>query len=383
MRRIKNSIFIFSILLLFACIKSYDPVINSNAQKKYVVSGRITNTQGWQIIKVTLSSPVGAPDSVPVKGCQVTIVSGEGYVFPTLAYSNGEYWAWMSQNILVPGTSYQVKVITPEGDLLQSGFEMMPKGPALDSVYYHIKEVPTSIPGVTSVGMQFYVDLVAVGDYSQYYKWEVTETWEYHAAHSVEYYYDGTFHQVKPPDSTNKICWFTGPVKNIFTVSTKSLSQNIYKQFPLHTVDGHTSRMGIGYSILVRQLALSEKAYNYWEQMRINSNDQGGLYEQQPLAIKGNIINVTHPEKEVLGYFYAVSETTRRYFYKNIPGLPLDFPDGCGESELGRFGWKEFFKYEYPIYYYFPPVGLRILDVNCVDCRKAGGVTHKPDFWPY
>ena len=375
--------FVFSMLLLFACIKSYDPVINSDALKKYVVSGRITDTEGWQTIEVSLSSPIGAPDFIPVEGCQVTIVNDQGKVFPTFAYDQGQYKAWMFRNDLVPGTSFQVKVITPEGDLLQSGFEMLNRGPNLDSVYYHIKEVPSSTPGVTSIGMQFYVDLVAVGDYSRYYKWEITETWEYHAAHAVEYYYDGTFHQVKPPDSTNKICWYTGLVKNVFTVSTKSLSQNIYRQFPLHTVDGHTSRMGIGYSMLVRQLALSEKAYNYWEQMRINSNNPGGLYEQQPLAIKGNLINVTHPEKEVLGYFYAVSEVTRRYFYKNIPGLPLDFPDGCGESQLGRFGWKEFFKYEYPIYYYFPPVGLRILDVNCVDCRKAGGLTQKPDFWPY
>ncbi|MEI7664114.1 MAG: DUF4249 family protein, partial [Bacteroidota bacterium] len=201
--------------------------------------------------------------------------------------------------------------------------------------------------------------------------------------HILEYYYDGTFHQVIPPDSSNKVCWITGLVKNIYTISTTSLSQNIYKQYPLQVIDGHTSRLGILYSALVRQLALGEKAYNYWEQLRINSNDQGGLYEKQPLAIKGNIVNETHPEQEVLGYFYAAAESTRRYFYKDIAGLLLDFNNGCTESPLPRFGWREFSKNDYPVYYYYSTFGVRILDHECVDCRLAGGETVKPVFWPY
>jgi len=108
------------------------------------------------------------------------------------------------------------------------------------------------------------VDLNAIGNFSQYYKWEVEETWEYHAAHRLEYYYDGIFHRVNPPDYSKKVCWSTGLVKNIFTVSTKNLSQNTYTQYPLHAIDGHTSRLGVLYSILVSQLALSEGAYNYW-----------------------------------------------------------------------------------------------------------------------
>ncbi|MCK9421535.1 MAG: DUF4249 domain-containing protein [Bacteroidales bacterium] len=383
MHRIKNIPLIITLLMLFSCIKLYDPQIDSNAKNKYVVSGRITNTEGWQEVDVSLSSPIESPSYVPVSGCRVNILDDKGNIFLMEEYNPGQYLVWIGQEYLKPGISYKVMVVAPGREILVSGFDKMPAGPSIDSVYYSVNVIPTPDPDVNHRVMQFYVDLNAIGNYSQYYKWDVVETWEYHAAHPLEYFYDGTFHEVYPPDYSKNKCWSTNLVKNVFTVSTKSLSQNTYKQYPLHYVDGHTSRLGILYSILVRQLALTEEAYNYWEQLRINSNEQGGLYEKQPLAIKGNIQNATNPDNEVLGYFYATSESTRRYFYHDIEGIPLDFSNSCSEDVLGRFGWREFKPDDYPVYYYYNAVGaLKILGRECVDCRLMGGTTEKPDFWP-
>jgi len=384
MLRIKNIFFLLSMLILVTCVKPFDPQIKSNEENKFVVSGLVTDQEGWQEVEVSLSSPIESPEYIPVSGCLPVIRDNLGHEFPMDEYKPGHYRVWMSQEFLTQGTSYQLKVLTPDGEELESGFDMMHKGPPLDSVYYFLEDAPTPNPYLFYRGMQFYVDLNAEGDYSQYYKWDILETWEYRAAHPVEYYYDGSHHQVIPPDSTNRVCWITGLAKNVFTLSTKSLAQNIYDKYPLQFVDGHhSSRLGILYSFLVRQLALSDGAFNYWEQLRINSNTEGGLYEKQPLAIHGNIVNVTNPEKVVLGYFYAASESSRRYFYQDVEGIVLDFTDYCYESGLGRFGWKEFFKWEYPVYYYYNEFGIvRILNRECIDCRLLGGTTEKPDFWP-
>jgi hypothetical protein len=384
MHLIKNITAICFMLWLISCIKSYDPVIDSTATNKYVVSGHIIGTEGWQDVDVSLSSPLESSDYIPVSGCTGTIGDDKGNTFPLTEFEPGLYRAWMRQVDLVPGTSYRVQILTPDGENLESGFDKMPKGPPIDSVYYLLNDIPTPDPGKDKKVMQFYVNLNAIGDYSQYYKWEIEETWEYHAAHPAQYYYDGTHHEIKPPDYTNNICWITGLVKNVFTVSTKNLTQNSYKKYPLHYIDGTTSRLAYGYSMLVRQYALSEGAYNYWEQLRINSNEQGGLYEKQPLAIKGNVLNLNHPEKEVLGYFYTSTVAARRYFYHDIEGIELGYFNGCFEEPLGMFGWKEIFPWEYPAYYYFNAEGfLRLLSIECVDCRKSGGTTTKPDFWPY
>jgi hypothetical protein len=276
-----------------------------------------------------------------------------------------------------------VKVHTPENEVIESLYDTLLQGAPLDSVYYFVEDVPTSDPSVYLRGMQFYVDLDAPDAVCRNYRWEVWETWEFHSAHPVEYYYDGDFHQVIPPDYSNSVCWGNGLVKNVYTLSTKSLSENVFIKYPLHFVDGHSSRLGILYSIFVSQLALSVNAYNYWEQVRVNNSEQGGLYEQQPFTIKGNLVNVTNPDKDVLGYFYAASESSRRYFYKDIEGLEIDFSNHCNEDILGIGGWRGYTKYEYPIYYYFNSQnGLRILNKECVDCRLMGGSTVKPDFWP-
>jgi len=382
MQRIKNITFLFALLLLFSCIKAYDPVIESNDANKYVVSGHITDTEGWQEVYVSLSSPIESPEYIPVSDCQVKIVDDRGNIFSLDEDIPGQYRVWMEQVYLMPGTSYKVSVTIPGGEELVSGFDKMPRCPILDTVYYSIVTIPTTDPAVNPEVLQFYVDLNAKGDYSQYYKYEVEETWEYHAPRPAEYYYDGTHHQIIPPDSSNKICWITVPVKNVFTISTRSLSQNTYKQYPLHHIDGHSARLGILYSMLVHQLALSEQAYNYWEQLRINSNDQGGLYEKQPLAIKGNLRNANNPEREVLGFFYAASESARRYFYKDIEGLVVDYSNACPGGYLPRFGWKEFYPTDYPVYYYYSAGVVKTLSLDCVDCRALGGSTVKPDFWP-
>ncbi|MEI7499252.1 MAG: DUF4249 domain-containing protein [Bacteroidota bacterium] len=382
MHRIKSISVIISLLLLSACIKPYDPVIDASAKNKYVVSGRVTNTEGWQDVEVSLSSPIESPKYIPVPACKVRILDDKGNIFSLEEYQPGQYHVWMGQEYLTPGTSYKVKVTTPDGEELESGFDKMPKGPKLDSVYYSIVDIPTPNPSVTQSMAQFYVDLDAVGDYSQFYKWEVIETWEYHSPHPAQYYYDGDFHEIIPPDYSKMICWMNLLVKNVFTVSTKNLSQNSYQKYPLHNIDGTTSRLTILYSMLIRQLALSEAAYNYWEQLRINSNEQGGLYEKQPLAIKGNLINLTNSEIDVLGYFYASSESTKRYFYNEIEGITVNSGNSCYEDRLGRFGWKEFFTWEYPIFFYYVINSVRILTPGCIDCRQLGGTTVKPDFWP-
>ena len=383
MRLIKNIPFWIIVLLLSGCIKSYTPQIESSAENKYVVSGRVTDQEGWQEVDVSLSSPIGSPKHTPVSQCTIQIFDDKGNGFALTEFESGHYRVWMNQADLVAGNSYRVQVLTPGGETLESGYDRMYSGATLDSVYYSINDVPTSNPEITSTVMQFYVDLNAKGNYSQYYLWEIEETWQYEAAHPAEYYYDGEHHQIKPPDYSNKVCWITLMVNNVFTIATTNLSQNTFNKYPLHFIDGTTSRLGIMYSMMVRQLGLSEAAYNYWEQLRINSNEQGGLYEKQPLAIKGNLTNLTNPGKDVLGYFYAASMSSRRYFYHDVEGIDLRFYNFCSEEPLGRFGWKEFFKWEYPVYYYFNEVGaLRTLNMECIDCRKLGGKTVKPDYWP-
>lgn len=371
-------------LLMFACIKPFNPQIEGNAVNKLVVSGMITDIEGYQEVNISYSSPINVPEYNPVSGCIVNILDNNGNIFLMSEDEPGKYRAWFGKENLIPGTSYKVTVYTPEGETIESSYDTLMPGPSLDSVYYFIEDIPTSDPDVYIRGIQFYVDLDATGFECRNYRWEIAETWEFHAVYPAEYYYDGKFHQIVPPDYSRMVCWANTRVKNVYALSTKTLSQNVFLKYPLHFVDGHSSsRLGILYSILVSQQSLSESAYNFWEQVRINSNGLGGLYETQPLAIKGNLLNFTNPGRDVLGFFYASSVSSKRYFYKDIEGLELDFSNNCNETALPISGWPGFRKSEYPVYYIYKEGGaLRILSDQCIDCRLSGGKTIKPSFWP-
>jgi hypothetical protein len=318
-----------------------------------------------------------------LSGCLARIADDQGNEFEMQETEPGTYTVWMGKESLQPGRAFQVMINTPSGEILSSDYDTLAECPPIDTVYYMLEEHLTPDPSVVYRGIQFYLDLDGNGFNSHYYKWDLIETWEYHAAHHKEFYYDGAFHQIYPPDSSTMFCWTTKTVNNIFTLSTQNLSENAYRQFPLHFVDGNSSKLGVLYSVMLQQYSLSEAAYNFWEQLKVNSYEQSGLYEKQPMDIKGNVRETSGSGREVLGIFYAASIRTKRIFVQNVEGLELDFTNFCSEESLGRFGWREFGPNDYPVYYFFPPGGgLLILSDECVECELMGGSLIKPDFWP-
>jgi hypothetical protein len=234
--------------------------------------------------------------------------------------------------------------------------------------------------------LQFYIDFHSDDTENRYFRWVADETWEHHAPFPMEYYYDGTTHRIRPPDYTYQVCWSTRPDEHIFTLSTLNLVSNSYKMFPLQYVDNTSNKLLVKYSVMISQYALSRAAFVFWEQLRINSDEQGGLYEKQPLPVEGNLHNLSNPDKKVVGFFGAGSVTQKRVFLNGI--TDMDITDGayCSPEELGMGGFKNILPYEYPVYYtYLSENGeraLRTLQITCVDCRALGGTIVKPDFWP-
>lgn len=69
-----------------------------------------------------------------------------------------------------------------------------------------------------------------------------------------------------------------------------------------------------GADVLVRQIAISEQGYRYYEAMSEQTSNDGSPFGVPPSNLRGNIANVTHPENRALGYFMAgeVAEARKR-----------------------------------------------------------------------
>ncbi|MHC1707294.1 MAG: DUF4249 domain-containing protein [Bacteroidales bacterium] len=386
MHQIKYIIY-FTIFGLIAasCIKPYNPDIKATDANKYVVIGEISNESSLQKVSVSFTSPIDDPQYIGVSFCSVTIFDNLGNFFNMDDMGNGNYQTEIDAAYIIPGASFKIEIYTPDGTHIVSDYDSISACPAIDSVYFVQKSIPTSEPSVYRHGIQFYVDLDGQTDESRYYRWEGVETWEYHAQYPLIWYYDGSVHMVWPPDYSKFICWRTDLVKSIFTLSTHGLAENRYKMLPLHFVDNKSSRLSCGYSLLIKQIAVSEDAYVFWDKMRINSTGQGGLYEKQPMPVKGNLHNLTHPDEEVLGYFGASRLTSKRIFISPIPDLILDYSTMCSSWWLGVGGFANIEPLEYPAALEGDEDGWRpyVMSRECVDCTELGGTTVKPDFWPF
>lgn len=347
MIQIKKILLLIILLSGFSsCVEFFHPNIEDQAKVKYVIDGFITDREGFQTVSISMNSLLEKPNFDPVSFCDVRIIDSNGNVFKLEEVGkSGCYRVWIKKEYLQPGNSYQVKVVTPSNIEFVSDFDKMPECPEVDSVYYIRKDLPTTNPLIFSKGIQFYVDLDGKNTNCDYYRWDLVETWEHHSA---------------IPSSTGKnVCWSTFNVNKIFILSTENLTQKNFQKYPLHFVDNKTPKLNFCYSLLINQYALSKPTYTYWNKLRMNSDDQGGLYNIQPLSIEGNIKCTSNPNLKVLGFFSASPVRSKRLFIQNVVDLEK-FEEYC-EPDPYTHGYS----------------------LGCTECDYISGTTLKPSFWPY
>lgn len=363
-----------------SCIEPYSLDIKNQAKDEYVVSGQVTDQEGYQMVSVSSTSTISKPTYNPISNCLVKIIDNQGNEFRLAEFEKGNYRVWMDKKFLVPGNSYQVDVMTESGIQIVSAFDQMPECPELDSIYFIREDIPTTNPNNPLQGIQFYVDVDGKNTNSHYFRWEIVETWEHHSAYPKSWYWNGiTITKYTPPDYSRFYCWSTVTLKNIYNLTTEGLAQNKFKMQKLHFVDNNSQRLTYCYSILVRQFAQSEPAYQFWEKMRINSNEHGGLYDTQPLRVKGNLKCTSNPELEVLGFFSASAMKSKRIFVMDVDNLDKYYPP----CEPRAFDKGEPRKNQ-PLYLVqVPGGGLMVVEKFCVECDVFPGTTVKPSFWPY
>jgi Domain of unknown function (DUF4249) len=379
-------VIIFWVFVIFlpSCIIPYEPVIAIKDINKYVVSGQVTDNDEIQTVSVSMTSPVSDPEYIEVTGCYIRIFDDKGNQFEMQEAEPGIYHTRIDKSYLTPGTSFKVEILTPDGVNIESDFDKMNECPEIDTIYFIRKEIPTNLSGRIIKGLQFYLDLDAGNLTSYFFRWEAIETWEYHVPFPRQWYYDGTVHHISPPDYSRMVCWSTDTVKSIYTLSTQGLTENRYSMLPLHFVDNYSPRLMYGYSLFINQFALSEAAYSFWDQLRINNSEQGGLYEKQPLSIAGNLHNNTDPDQEVLGFFGASSVKSRRIFISHIDDIEIHQFIYCRPDTLRVGGLRAILPSEYPAFLDGNEVSYSLIRLSryCVDCMSLGGTTSKPDFWP-
>lgn len=386
MRRLRIHFIWFLIFIISGCIEEYQPK-DVDHFEAIVINGIITDQEGFQYVEVSRTAPYDDQENIPEENCTVEVKDEMGNNFTYEEYEAGKYRSYITQKYLKTGLYYQLFITTSEGKEYISEAEKIIPCPPIKNVYYETKEVETSDPYVTLWGLQFFIDVDGLGDTTNYFRWEIEETWEYFAQHMITHFYDTG--NVGVYNYTDKIrnCWVTRPVKEVFTKSTNQVNSNKLRKVPIHYVSNETNRLKIKYSPLIKQYSLSEKSYNYWNELMLQGKETGGLYEGQPATIISNINCVDNPEEIVIGYFDASSVQKKRIFVDNSSLSFGVFDYSCQIDTVSVGDLFEMFGFNppRPIYLHYVMVGDNMMYgytfQPCFDCTLSIGDNQKPDFW--
>ncbi len=361
---------------LASCVDKYWPELNKY-DNVLVVDGLLTNGNDTTIVKLSMSSPVNNEEFNPLSGAELYITDNNQTQTYFTETEPGAYKILDNTFIGNVGSSYQLHILLPNGKKYRSDICVMKPPAPIDSIFGEIETHQIPNTNDYDEGVQFYINNHSNLPDTSYYLWKLIETFEYQSSFNIDYIWNGNNFDPYPNPDSLRTCWFTTPVPNIFTYSTKYLNKPIINNLPLNFVNSNTKRLSVRYSLLVKQLSITKKIFNFWDALRQQNIIQGNLYSKQPVQIRGNVKNINNPEEPVLGYFTVAGMTKKRIFINKPP--IVFYYDICSPD----FDGMRFIRFE--------PGPIYIVDINgrrglgnteaCFDCRIGGGKITRPDFW--
>lgn len=324
---------IFLLLLISSCLDRLEGV-GETREGQLVIYGLFTDGGEKQIVNISRTSlmgltPRGVPDAI------VTLLTDSGDRFNYLSVGNGDYEL---QGIrAVQGKSYSLEVSLEE-KIYKSDFEKMPEQSAEDRLSFTFKNEPFRNQSPEPVFTLYSESEWPATSEPIFLRWQVEETylWERIWLPCVG---------LCPPPPPN--CFISGLIEpeklNLFDGSRTSTNKT---SLILGKREVDNSFISI-FFVTVRQLSINQKAFAYWEKIKITVNNQGSLFDIPPAPVFGNIYNVEDPDERILGYFEVAKEKTTRIstnrgdvpFFLNRPcdfivGKPAaDYAAECVECE--------------------------------------------------
>jgi len=363
------------------CIEPFEPDIEES-NKVMVIDGRIIDTVDIQTINVSISSPYNNPQFKPVTGCVVRVEDDAGHGITFVERAEGIYQSNLEPNFLDVGKAYKLQVFTPDDEVYESEYDTLLACAPIDSLSYKLEIQGTSNPRINYYGIRFYIDVIGSSEESRNYLWTFEETWEYISYYPIQYIWDGfNLLDYTPRLHGRKVCYLTDRLKDFLVGSSSLMGSNEIRQLPLHFVSNQTPRLQEQYSLLVTQHSLSDASFLYWDRVRAQSVESGGLFETQPSRTTGNISNINNPEEKVLGNFFVSQVQQKRITVTEAFDFPLAIFDCPLDTtmDIAIFGKAYYIMWSISLWGEGPPYVYSFKE--CHDCTYRGGVTTKPDYW--
>jgi|SRR6185312_12779352 len=313
-------IFLF---IVTGCRKPYDPPAITSAGGDLVVEGIINSGNDSTVIKLSRTVQLSANMPVNETNAKVSVESDQNVFYSLSETSPGTYTCGPLN--LDAAHLYRLNIFTSDNIKYQSDFEAVKHTAPIDSIGYMIK----------SNGIQIYLNTHDATNSSRYYRWDYQETWQFYSKYNSEYYVTADTILPRPANQQVHYCFSNDVSTNIILGSTADLTSDIVSQNPITFVAASSEKLEAKYSILVKQYAITKDAFNFWTNLKKNTEQLGSIFDAQPSQINGNIHCISNPAIPVIGYISVTNAQSKRIFVSNS-SLPQYFfgvyPYDCSED---------------------------------------------------
>jgi hypothetical protein len=370
-----NRLIFYLVIAVFivSCRDNYELPLRSNDVSLLVVEGVLTVGQGATTITLSRTLKINeVANFKPENGAKVTVEARNGGTFTLSETNNGNYNH--PQLPLVFGQEYRLRILTNDNKEYLSNYVVAKQTPQIDAITWRKEDN----------AMRISVNTKDPTNSTRYYKWDFDEAWEIRSNYTANYRWISGTTIVESPNY-NSQCWKFGKSNTISIGSSAQLESDVINEAPIHYILPGSERLGVRYSILVKQQSLTKEAYEYFKIMKTNTESLGSIFDAQPSETKGNIKCISNPDEDVIGFLTASSFAEKRIFitqqeagwvYRQlcesvevpnspesisrwVPGfLPFDSKEGLSGIEV-----------------------YVMAQAPCVDCTARGGLLNRPSYW--
>ncbi len=384
---------------MISCLEPYDVDI-ADYEDLLVVDALVTDEVKNH--RVYLSRSVPSLDETPqVESGALVIVTDENNNEEVLTeISPGVYETDKLQFTARVGGTYTLSIRTATGDTYQSSPCTILPPTTIDNVHYKVAKEWNADETEELYGVNILVDGSSYE--GGYVKWLYDEDWKFRVPYPIMLDYDYALNDWQYVKPENVICWKKNASKEVVIHSFTNQNTEILKDKMVCFVPSElTDKLSVRYSILVKQVSITKEEYEFWNKLKISTEDVGDVFGTQPFSIRGNIKNVENPKEPVLGYFQTGSVVSKRLYIDRkelddmqLPNIKYNF--GCRLDSFVADGLSYSSALEIYEELVLPGgynlhdaiyadnslavIGLLLTRPVCSDCTLTGE-SQQPDFW--
>jgi len=279
----------------WGCKKLYAPPAITANNNYLVVEGVIAAGQDSTIIKLSRTVNVSGTTTVnPERNATVTVQDDQNVSYNLLQIDTGRYGA-PPLNLDI-SRKYRLNISTADGQTYSSDYVPVKVTPPIDSVYYKIQSTTIDYYNkIQSSGLVIYADTHDPSNNTRYYRWDYTETYIYQTDVESNFIFDPTnpdtlkWSRRRMPAEQIHTCYITTNSSAIKVNTSAVLSGDVIANNAITQIPSTSEKVLHRYSIVVRQYALTKDAYNFWVQLKKNTQQIGTVFDAQPSANTTNL----------------------------------------------------------------------------------------------